>query len=110
MKRALATALLALAAQGGQGAPLRDPFVPPARAQAQTSAPGADAVQPVKAAPRLRAILFAPGHALADIDGQVLAPGAWFGEWKVARIEERRVTLERGGVRTVLALDREGEQ
>lgn len=107
MKRAAAAAALVLAAHWAPAAPLRDPF---ARPQPPQPAAQAGTAPPAQAAPKLRAVVLAPGHALADIDGQLLAQGAWFGEWKVAKIEERRVTLQRAGARTVLVLDREGEQ
>lgn len=98
MKRCL-YALLALAA-AAHAAPLRDPFARPAAAAPATPAP-------TEPRPQLRAIMFAPGHSLANIGGQILAVGDWFGDYRIVKIEERRVTIERRGVATVLALDEE---
>jgi hypothetical protein len=56
--------------------------------------------------PQLRAIMVAPGHALANISGRILAAGEWFGDYKVVRIRERSVTLAtRGGAKSELTLD-----
>jgi hypothetical protein len=103
--------MLALLAAGPACAgPLRDPFVRPVAAAgaavAAAAAGAALADQPEQ--PHLRAILFARGgHALADINGQVLREGDWFGDWRIAKIEERRVSLKRGNDNLMLLLDRE---
>lgn len=106
MKRpAIALLALALALAGAAAAaeaPLRDPFARPAPA-APAAAPAA---QP---APQLRAIMFEPGHSLANIGGQILGVGDWFGDYRVARIDARSVTLARGGAAVVLALYAEGK-
>lgn len=111
MKPAVATLALILAAQAG-AAPLRDPFVRPGTPVASGTAPageGADAAAPRAdpPTPRLRAILFSRAEALADIDGRVLREGDRAGDWRVVRIDERRVRLARGGASLVLQLDRE---
>jgi hypothetical protein len=101
------TALLALAlslAGGAQARPLRDPFVrlapPPSAAAAAEAAP-----QAAEAPPQLRAIMYAPRRSLANINGQILAVGEWFGDYQLIKVEERAVTLARRGVKSVLALD-----
>lgn len=104
MKHALALLALALAM--------------PAQAQAQTQVrrdPFARPVLPVKTEttvapetltpPQLRAIMVAPGRSLANIDGQILAVGEWFGDYQLIKVDERSVTLARHGVTRVLALD-----
>lgn len=107
MKQALALALALLALVGAHAhaqtrmQALRDPFARPA-------APAkAEAAIPVETgpAPRLRAIMVAPGRSLANIDGQILAVGEWFGDYRLVKVEERSVTLARQGVTRVLALD-----
>lgn len=101
--------VLALACLGAQGAPLRDPFArPPAPAAAPAPAP--DSEPAVEAAPVLRAVMFEPGHSMANISGHILAAGEWFGSYRVVRIDERSVTLQRGKVKSVLVLDREGSK
>ena len=93
--------LLALAAGAAQAQPLRDPFARPALA-AQAATPEPEAPQ---AAPRLRAVMVAPGRALANINGQILATGEWFGDYQLIKVEERGVTLSKRGVKSVLVLD-----
>ena len=114
MKPAVAMLALILAGQAG-AAPLRAPFVRPGTPAAADAAPAGDgpgetaaaAARPEPPAPRLRAILFSRAEALADIDGLVLREGDLAGDWRVVRIEERRVSLKRGNVGLVLQLDRE---
>jgi hypothetical protein len=88
----------------------RDPFARPALAPAaapDTQAPAAEPAAP----PQLRAIMVAPGQALANINGRILAVGEWFGDYRVVRIRERSVTLAtRDGVKSELALDQAGNQ
>jgi hypothetical protein len=82
-----------------------------AAAVAATAAGAAVASRPEPAKPHLRAILFARrGHALADINGQVLREGDWFDDWRITMIEERSVRLQRRGEDLVLLLDREKAQ
>jgi hypothetical protein len=100
-----ALAILAAApAQAGRD-PFARPVLPapaPAPADAQTQAPTEPALRP-----QLRAIMVAPGQALANISGHILAEGEWFGEYRVVKIRERSVTLAtRGGAKSELALDR----
>lgn len=113
MKPAVAMLALILGGQAG-AAPPRDPFVrpgtpAPADAVPAGEGPGdaAAAARPEPPAPRLRAILYSRAEALADIDGLVLREGDLAGDWRVVRIEERRVTLKRGATSLVLQLDRE---
>jgi pyruvate/2-oxoglutarate dehydrogenase complex dihydrolipoamide acyltransferase (E2) component len=119
----LAIPMIALLAAGPAGAgaerePLRDPFVrpgTPATATAATTgataaggaADPADADRPEPAQPRLHAILFSRAQALADIDGLVLREGDHVGDWRIMKIEERRVSLKRGDAALVLRFDRE---
>ena len=104
MKRIVLAALaLALGLAQAQAQPLRDPFARPAM---RPSAAAADAVQAAEpqAAPQLRAVMVAPGRSLANINGQILAVGEWFGDYQLIKVEERGVTLARRGVKSVLAL------
>jgi len=104
MKHAIA--LLALTLAGStQADTLRDPFArpapPPSAATLATEAESEPALQ-------LRAIMVTPGRALANINGQILGVGEWFGNYQLIKIQERSVTLVRGGARSVLALDEAG--
>ena len=83
-----------------QAHPMRDPFARPARPLA-AAAPEAEAPQE---APQLRAVMATPGHALANINGQILAVGEWFGDYQLIKVEERAVTLVKHGAKSVLAL------
>jgi hypothetical protein len=100
----LAASVLATApAQAG-----RDPFARPALPAPAPTAAQAEAAAAAEPAPRprLRAIMVAPGQALANISGRILAVGEWFGEYRVLKIRERSVTLvTRGGAKSELALD-----
>ena len=100
MKHILIT-LLACAVTFAQAAPLRDPFARPAppapRAEAELEAP--------QALPQLRAVMVTPGRALANINGQILAVGEWFGDYQLIKVEERGVTLTKRGVTSVLVLN-----
>ena len=100
MKHA-AIILLALFASAAQAQPLRDPFARPAL-PAPSAAPEPETPQAV---PRLRAVMVAPGRALANINGQILATGEWFGDYQLIKVEERGVTLVKRGVKSVLVLD-----
>jgi hypothetical protein len=93
----LALAPLLAAAQGPM---LRDPFARPA------TPPRAAAVEPEAAQPlpQLRAVMVTPGRALANINGQILAVGEWFGDYQLIKVEERAVTLNKRGVKSVLEL------
>ena len=93
--------LLALATGAAQSQPLRDPFARPAL-PTPGAAPEPEAPQAV---PRLRAVMVAPGRALANINGQILATGEWFGDYQLIKVEERGVTLVKRGVKSVLVLD-----
>jgi hypothetical protein len=88
----------------------RDPFARPAPTVAAAPDAQAPAAEPAPP-PQLRAIMVAPGQALANINGRILAVGEWFGDYRVVRIRERSVTLAtRGGAKTELALDQAGNQ
>ena len=102
MKHAVSACLvLALAPALGAAQPLRDPFArpaPPVRpAELEAEAP------PVL--PQLRAVMVGPGRALANINGQILAVGEWFGDYQLIKVEERGVTLSKRGVKSVLVLN-----
>ncbi|MCC2960122.1 hypothetical protein LK540_06725 [Massilia sp. IC2-278] len=91
-----------------QAQPLRDPFARPAPAARVVQAP--DAAEPAQEpapppAPQLRAVMVTPGRALANINGQILASGEWFGDYQLIKVEERGVTLKKRGVTSVLLLD-----
>ena len=100
MKQAAMT-VLALAALAAQAQPLRDPFARPAP-RPQAAAPEPEAPQ---LAPQLRAVMVTPGRALANINGQILAVGEWFGDYQLIKVEERGVTLVKRGVKSVLVLN-----
>ncbi|QOY94537.1 hypothetical protein IM543_01005 [Massilia sp. UMI-21] len=111
MKRlalAVLAAVAAAAPAAAQAQPLRDPFVRPALPAPAQQGTVADAMP--ETPPRLRAIVLAPGRSLANIDGQILAVGNWFGDYRVIRIQERAVTLLRRGVTSVLELDEAGRK
>jgi hypothetical protein len=102
----LAAAALATSPAHAGRDPFARPAVPPAAAP-DAQAPAAEPAAP----PQLRAIMVAPGQALANINGRILAVGEWFGDYRVVRIRERSVTLAtRGGAKTELALDQAGNQ
>ena len=101
-----AIALLALAL-GAHAQPLRDPFArpaPPAAGAAAGAAGAAAQAAEAQQPPQLRAIMYTPGRSLANINGQILAVGEWFGDYQLIKVEEGRVTLARRGVKSVLAL------
>lgn len=82
-------------------APLRDPFARPA-----LPAPRVEPEEPApQALPQLRAVMVTPARALANINGQILAVGEWFGDYQLIKVEERGVTLSKRGVKSVLLLD-----
>jgi len=102
MKHVLSVCLaLAPLLATAQSAPLRDPFARPAPAPRVTVA---EAESPLPL-PQLRAVMVTPGRALANINGQILAVGEWFGDYQLIKVEERGVTLNKRGVKSVLALD-----
>lgn len=109
MKHPLNAALVLALAAGAQAQPQahapRDPFARPAA----PPAPAAEAQEAPALQPQLRAILYAPAHSLANISGQILAVGERFGDYQVARIRERSVTLVRNGVKSELGLDEAGK-
>ena len=100
------TACLALAPllACAQGQLLRDPFARPAAPvkAAALEAAEPEAPQPL---PQLRAVMVTPGRALANINGQILAVGEWFGDYQLIKVEERGVTLVKRGVKSVLDLN-----
>ena len=100
MKQA-AIIVWALASLAAQAQPLRDPFTRPAPPP-QVAAPEPEAPQ---SAPQLRAVMVTPGRALANINGQILAVGEWFGDYQLIKVEERGVTLKKRGVTSVLVLN-----
>mgnify|MGYP006365648753 CR=1 FL=1 len=96
--------MLALAGGAAAAPPLRDPFARPAAPvkAAALEAAEPEAPQPL---PQLRAVMVTPGRALANINGQILAVGEWFGDYQLIKVEERGVTLIKRGVKSVLLLD-----
>ena len=110
MRTAACTVMLALAlaANAAASAPLRDPFARPTMPVAGP-APGTEETV-VPPPPTLRAIMYDPGHSMANIGGQILMAGEWYGDYRIARIDERSVTLLRKNVKTVLVLDKEGSK
>lgn len=87
-----------------QGQLLRDPFARPAAPVKIALAETAEAEAP-QPPPQLRAIMVTPGRALANINGQILAVGEWFGDYQLIKVEERGVTLTKRGVKSVLELN-----
>lgn len=111
MKRiAFAITCLALLQDVAAG-PLRDPFARPALPpRVQPAAEPSEEAQlaaqaAAQPAPQLRALMVTPGRALANINGQILAAGEWFGDYQLIKVEERGVTLKKRGVTSVLLLD-----
>jgi hypothetical protein len=106
------TLALAAGAHAQTHAP-RDPFArpapppAPAEAEAEAEAAGAEPATPALQ-PQLRAILYAPTRPLVNISGQILTVGERFGDYQVARIRERSITLVRNGVKSELGLDEAG--
>jgi hypothetical protein len=102
------TLALAAGAHAQTHAP-RDPFARPAPPPAPAEAAGAGAEPATPALqPQLRAILYAPTRPLVNISGQILTVGERFGDYQVARIRERSITLVRNGVKSELGLDEAG--
>ena len=102
----IALAALALAfVTAAFAQPLRDPFARPALPAPKPAQAVADLEEPPQALPQLRAVMVAPGRSLANINGQILAVGEWFGDYQLIKVDERAVTLMRRGVTSVLALD-----
>jgi len=109
MKRlvfAIAFACLSPLQGAAQAQPLRDPFARPTLT-ARAPAAAEPAQEPAQAPPmpQLRAVMVTPGRALANINGQILASGEWFGDYQLIKVEERGVTLKKRGVTSVLLLD-----
>jgi hypothetical protein len=107
MNRYLAAILATACATAAAQTPLRDPFArpaPPARAAVLAAAPAPEAK------PRLRAIMFEPGHSLANIEGRILAEGEWYGDYQLVKVRERSVTVARRGAQSVLGLDEESSK
>lgn len=99
---------LALAAGTAAAAPLRDPFARPVAAStAQAAAAEAATAETPEPPMVLRAIMYDPGHSMANVDGRILSVGDTYGPYRVARIDERNVTLLRNKVKSVLVLDKE---
>jgi len=108
MKRIVfASACLALLQLPAAAQPLRDPFARPALPPRVLPAAELSEEAPVSTAPapRLRAVMVTPGRALANINGQILAAGEWFGDYQLTKVEERGVTLVKRGVTSILLLD-----
>ncbi len=100
----LALALLG-AAMACQAAPLRDPFArPPMQAAPAPSDEALDAA--AGTLPVLRAIMVDSRQSMANIGGHIVSVGDQVGPYRVARIDERSVTLLRGKTRNVLTIDR----
>ena len=87
-----------------QGHTLRDPFARPALPVKAALSEAAEPEAPPPL-PQLRAVMVAPGRALANINGQILAVGEWFGDYQLIKVEERGVTLIKRGVKSVLELN-----
>ena len=105
MKQTAFGALALGLAMAAAAQPLRDPFARPAMpAVAAVTEASAQPEQP-QLALHLRAVILAPGRSLANINGQILAVGEWFGDYQLIKVDERAVTLMRRGVKSVLALD-----
>lgn len=52
----------------------------------------------------LEGIVYSDTNPVAVIGGKVLSPGAYVGDFRIARIEESRVTLSGNGVTIYLTL------
>jgi hypothetical protein len=107
MIRTTTALALALACASTAAAPLRDPFARPAApvmAQAAAAEAAADVPEPPL---ELRAVMYDPGHSMANVSGRILSVGDSYGPYRVVRIDERNVTLLRNKVKSVLVLDKE---
>lgn len=104
--------LLATAACAGslaEEAPTKNPFAKPAFMRgAEEPVPGGDARDPLEP-PQLRAILLSATAALANIDGIVVGAGEEYAGYRVLRIGEEQVVLQRRDERIVLELFGENE-
>ena len=103
--------ILAGAAGAAVNEAMRDPFArpraaPPLEAAAKAGAEGAPEA-PAEPALQLRAVMYETGHSLANINGRILAIGESIGDYRLTRIQERSVTLSKGGVQRTLVLDQE---
>lgn len=103
----IAIACLPSLQEAAHAQPLRDPFARPTLAARATAAaePAQEPAQAPPPAPQLRAVMVTPGRALANINGQILASGEWFGDYQLIKVEERGVTLKKRGETRVLLLD-----
>ena len=106
MKHIIAATLALAVAAGASAQPLRDPFARPALPVRAAAAEPAEPAEPEapQVLPQLRAVMVTPGRALANINGQILAVGEWFGDYQLIKVEERGVTLTKRGVKSVLEL------
>jgi hypothetical protein len=97
----LALVPLLAAAQGPQ---LRDPFMRPALPPPRVAEPELEP-EASQVLPQLRAVMVVPGRALANINGQILAVGEWYGDYQLIKVEERGITLNKRDVKSVLVLN-----
>lgn len=104
MKSIACTALALALATGAMAQPLRDPFARPATPAIVPAEAATEPAQP-ELVLQLRAVMVGPGRSLANINGQILAVGEWFGDYQLIKVDERAVMLARRGVKSVLALD-----
>ena len=81
---------------------LRDPFARPAAAVAARAA-DAEPAEPARI-PELRAVVLAGARAIANIDGNVVSVGDTVAGWRVGRIAERTVVLQRAGTLITISL------
>jgi hypothetical protein len=98
---------LACASASAAAAPLRDPFARPAAPVNVHATAAESAAATPEPALELRAVMYDPGHSMANVSGRILSVGDSYGPYRVVRIDERNVTLLRNKVKSVLVLDKE---
>lgn len=100
----------ALWASGAAAAPLqlRDPFVQPAPRSAPPPPPTAEAAAVAAASawkPELRAIMYDQARSLVNVSGSVLAIGESVRGYRLVKVNERSVVMDKGGAAIKLTLD-----
>lgn len=102
MKGAFVTCAVLASCLAHAAPALRDPFARPAATVVAGPAPVIPAEPP--RVPELRAVVLAGSRALANIDGTVVTVGDTVAGWRVIRIAERTVVLDRAEAHITISL------